>query len=213
MWLPPVTDRTQQDVDFAKENRNRPYLLKGAQNYTDWNRISRNLYYLADVLDRRGFTIRLDGRQDWTVGGLWKTSDICNYREDLKQIRNAFRPFGEDTWDTIHARDFTWEQVNARELETTEYFSFIPIPELPYTHYEKINEFERLTALLESILERYGQSYQVSGTFGSGQVAYLPHLVEPDTHDMMWMEWDFAQQTWRQMKQKGTNAKNYFKGE
>ena len=58
-WTEPIYDRTQEDVDYAK-NRIAYFKanggitdginLKGCLNYTDVNRIEDNTDYLADLL-------------------------------------------------------------------------------------------------------------------------------------------------------------------
>ena len=122
MWITPVTDRTRADVDYARLNRNSPESLKGMRNYTDLQRIANNLRYLRDVLMGYGYTVpELTCRDDWGVGDVPRRADIEKFKADVSAIR-ATGFIAEDTPQ---------------------------VPDLPYLHYQKLNDIERI--LLDAI--------------------------------------------------------------
>ena len=51
MWSEPITDRSQSDISYAKENQNGSTDNKGALNYNDLNRIENNFKYLIEKLE------------------------------------------------------------------------------------------------------------------------------------------------------------------
>lgn len=210
MWQTPVTDRTRADVDHAREHRGDPQLHKGAQNFVDWNRLARNMYYVARILEDRGYQIKLTVKANWALGDIPRHSEINQFREDLKQIRRALYAFDGMTWAEFDAQDSNWTQIDARGREASEYFSRNPLPELPYTYYEKINEIERISGVLNDIIQQYGNLYRVSGTFFSGQLSYLPHFIEPHNCEMIWAEWDALDRTWEQIDMERRSASMYF---
>jgi len=212
MWQTPVTDRTQDDVDYAKSNYtlDLPEQFKAAQNHTDWNRFSINLYYLAMILRNRGYQISLRGKPNRTSRDIPPHSEINQYRLDLQQVRRAMFALDGMTWREWDAKGLTWEQIDARSLEAEEYFSNNPIPELPYNHFEKINDIERISDILHEIIQVYGNLFRVSGTFVSGQLSYLPRFIEPHVCDMIWLEWDLMNRTWAQIDAEGRTAEMYF---
>lgn len=212
MWQTPVTDRTQDDVDYAKVNYSLdlPEQFKAAQNHTDWNRLSINMYYVANVLTNYGFQIRLNGNPSRGLHDIPSVSEINDYREDLKTIRHALHSFDSYTWEEFDMLDQTWDELDDRGLEASEYFSRHPIPELPYNYFEKINIIEEISLALYEVVQAYGNLFRVSGTFASGQLSYLPRFIEPHVCDMIWLEWDLMDRTWDEIDAEERTADVYF---
>lgn len=91
-----ITDRTQSDVDRVKEITAKARTgtwteaeqvewlagIKGALNYTDFNRIESGIESLASVV---GATVSV--RTDWTVDGYMKASDATRWLSNVNSIR------------------------------------------------------------------------------------------------------------------------------
>lgn len=91
-----ITDRTQSDVDRVKEITAKARTgtwteaeqvewlagIKGALNYTDFNRIESGIESLASVV---GATVSV--RTDWTVDGYMKASDARRWLSNVNSIR------------------------------------------------------------------------------------------------------------------------------
>jgi len=118
MWLNPIFDRTQEDVDFAIMNRNHPEPLKGMRGNSDLDRISNNMRYVRDYLIANGYYApEITSRNDWDeTGDFARESDIQKFKNDLIGLRSAGA-----VWVTTP-----------------------DVPDLPYLHFEKINDIEKI---------------------------------------------------------------------
>lgn len=92
-----ITDRTQADVDRAKELSAKGWAgmtpvekaewsagLKGAYNYTDLNRVETAVAELAVEL-----CLDLQTKTDWTMWDIPKESDMDRYLKNIRAIRSA----------------------------------------------------------------------------------------------------------------------------
>lgn len=92
-----IIDRTQADVDRAKELSAKGWAgmtaqekaewsagLKGAYNYTDLNRVETAVAELAAEL-----CLDLQTKTDWTMWDIPKESDMHRYLNNIKAIRSA----------------------------------------------------------------------------------------------------------------------------
>lgn len=91
-----ITDRTQSDVNHVKEitakartgtwteTEQSEWLagMKGALNYTDFNRIESGIQELASIV---GASVSV--RTDWTADGYMKTSDAARWLSNINSIR------------------------------------------------------------------------------------------------------------------------------
>lgn len=91
-----ITDRTQSDVDRVKEitakartgtwtdAEQKEWLagMKGALNYTDFNRIEAGVQSLAAIV---GASVSV--KTDWTDGGYMKVSDANRWLSNVNSIR------------------------------------------------------------------------------------------------------------------------------
>lgn len=100
-----VTDRTQQDVAYAKQLIDKlvtgtatdaeksewnSFTLKGAYNYTDLNRVGAAMQYVADRLSEFGYAVSIDPKLDWTSSD-WPTPETMGtYLADLAELRSKF---------------------------------------------------------------------------------------------------------------------------
>ena len=115
MW---VTDRTQSDVDRAKsitekarsgtwtDDERQEWLsgMKGALNYTDFNRIESGIQELGSIV---GASVSV--RTNWTVDGYMKVSDATRWLSNINSIRaKCSGPSGiVDTPESMNKLDFS----------------------------------------------------------------------------------------------------------
>lgn len=136
-YITPITDRTQSDVEYAKQNQaDLENKNKGAWNYTDCNRVCNNLKYAAEYMYEQGFLtepysmqIKLD----------WKETDIITYEmlnsmivNNMNNLKTYSRP--DLNWYPIASianMDYSlanWLEKNIHELSTQ-----VPMPPDKYT--------------------------------------------------------------------------------
>lgn len=146
IWIPPVTDRTQEDVEHARdliaagwENltaaQKSEYLagLKGCLNVSDLSRIENNIQILIDVLE-------LDNISHVGAVPEFPTDTyFSDMRSNVSAIRAAY---------CVHADTPT-------------------VPELPYNTWEKINAVERILADVYEVLS--AQFVYYTGEIYSGE--------------------------------------------
>lgn len=153
MWVKPVYDRTQADVDFAiqqlTEWRNGFDIgsvtdLKGCLNYYDLYAIESNIAYLSEHLIELGY-------YHFVYSKKWTRSDIPTEQDIQRIISNI---------DTIMTVFHT--PSNAPSLPTK------------MTHYTEINAIEETLYLIKELLDWMVKSFPKSGTFQSGSRSFLP---------------------------------------
>ena len=83
-WLAPIFDRTQQDVEYARLNRNDSAHHKGAFSYEDMNRITGNMKYLASYAH-----VVVSSSDAWAPLEKPNVSNIQTLLSDLQTLRNA----------------------------------------------------------------------------------------------------------------------------
>ena len=115
-WQEPVFDRTQADVDYAKQqlaNRVNYTYLKGCFNVTDVSRIENNTKFLADTLASLYYTSHVN------KGGTWHNSSLLHQSQISRIINNVdilwkayYKPSGSATLPNTL---LTFSQVNAIE--------------------------------------------------------------------------------------------------
>ena len=150
VWQKPVTDRSQEDVDHARQILSMDwegmedawkteYLagLKGCLNREDLERIENNIQILLDVLE-------IDA-----ASGVGKVPDIpdtgyfARIKENVSYIRAAY---------CIH--------------ETTP-----PVPELPYNTWQKYNDLEQILADVYEVVS--AQFHYYAGELYAGDLTGL----------------------------------------
>ena len=141
-WINPIFDRTQTDVDYARANRNSPLPLKGARNYTDLNRITGNIHYLSETLWSYGYTVPVTCKREWVLGEVVPHNELDKIRADLNSLKD-----------------------NYGLMTTTP-----ATPDLPYTHFRKLNDIEKIIFDVATILQRMIDAWFFSGELYSGEV-------------------------------------------
>ena len=138
-WTNPVYDRTQADVDYAREQlgkgiNGREY--KGCFNAIDGNRVENNTRYIADELNKLYYFNNLTTRGTWT-----KTSFI--YLAHIERIINNINSL----WKAYYTPS------GSTTLPTT------------LTHYEHANAIEKNLNLLKLMIDDMTSSFKECGTF------------------------------------------------
>ena len=149
-WIEPITDRNLADVQYANEHRDSPLPLKGARNYTDMIRITGNIAYVHDVLAGFGYNVPpQQSKLTWTIGEIPNAAEIDKIKQDIGALRGI-----------------------AYVLSTTP-----AVPELPYTHYEKINAVEKILFDIKMLIERREAGFIFSREMLSGEVWHFGFSV------------------------------------
>lgn len=150
----PIFDRTQSDVIKLQDFLSRGYKnltddeksewlntnFKGALNISDLNRIEQNMEVISNVL---GLTIMI---KSWQETDIPTNSDFTRIRNNLISIRNQ------------------------AESQNLTYDSTPEVPDLPFNHYQKINDIEKtiydIYVLYTSKYYYCGQELYCSETIG-----------------------------------------------
>lgn len=210
MWTAPVTNRTLEDVEYARAHRNDDTLHKGAQNFSDWNRLAVNMYHLAELLENYGYVLTLRVRPNWKPGEIPYVREIDRFRIDLQQLRRAVYLFNSYTVAEWEGLGQTCAEIDARGRMAVEYYSKQPVPDLPYTHFEKINEIEKISGWLEETIAAIKKLYRPAGTFSAGQLSCLPRFVEPHRCDMTVLDFNLLYRTVEEMREENRTARQFY---
>ena len=156
VWIDPVFDRTQADVDFATEkiaewiagnitgNPLVVYDLKGCMNVYDINRIEGNVAYLANELSMLYYPPDTSVKS-WTTADMPTEQDISRILYNVKALITAY-----------------YQPRNA--------------PTIPASllSYGEVNAVEKNLSLIKELLDCMVGSFRKSGTFQSGKTTFLP---------------------------------------
>lgn len=100
-----VTDRTQSDVNRVKQIAEKikngtaseselsefnSASMKGAYNYTDLNRVSAAMQYVAERINGYGYVVHVSPRTDWGEEDFPTPSAMSRYLADLAVLRSTF---------------------------------------------------------------------------------------------------------------------------
>ena len=149
-WTEPIYDRTQEDVDFAK-NRIAYFKanggitdginLKGCLNYTDVNRIEDNTDYLADLLISLYYFNKISRNgSSWNMSSILDTTNISRIINNVSILQSAY-----------------YTSFGSPDLPTT------------LTHYEDVNSVEKCLYLLKEMIDDMVSSFRECGTFYCGE--------------------------------------------
>jgi len=103
MTLSLITDRRQEDVEYllsliakgwdgmtGAEQTAFNTQLKGAYNYTDFNRVESAVAYLLPIFADAGYVITTTTKTDWVADDYVTLAEATRYLYNITQIRNAF---------------------------------------------------------------------------------------------------------------------------
>ena len=156
VWIDPVFDRTQADVEFAIQKISEwvladitgvprvVYDFKGCLNVSDINRIEGNIAYLAKQLDSCYYTPDTN-TQSWTRTGMPNQKDVSRILYNVRALITAFH-----------------QQKRAPSVPTN------------LIDYKDVNAIEENLFLIKELLDAMVASFKPSGTFHSGSTTYLP---------------------------------------
>ena len=142
-WVTPVYDRTQADVDYARQQlaqKINTMDYKGCFNTTDINRIEDNARYLADLL------ISLYYFNNVSTSN-WDRESIP-YQEHIDRIINNI----SEMWER-------WGRPNDAED--------LPVSLL---NHEQVNNIEKNLFLLKELLDDMVSFFKECGTINCGEV-------------------------------------------
>ena len=156
VWIEPIFDRTEEDVEFAKEQISRwiaeelsgspieTYDLKGCLNVVDLNRIEGNINYLNETLAKLHYP-------PGTSSKVWERRDLPTER-DVSRILNNIR------------------------LIISVYYQQQKAPDVPESMrtYKDINAIEENLLLIKQLIDSMRAGFQKSAAFQSGAMRILP---------------------------------------
>lgn len=103
MTLSLITDRRQADVGYllsliatgwsemtTAEQTAFDTQLKGAYNYTDFNRVESAVAYLIPIFADAGYVISLTTKTNWAIDDYVTLAEATRYLYNITQIRNVF---------------------------------------------------------------------------------------------------------------------------
>ena len=121
-WVPPIYDRKQSDLDYAKAILEMGYNyldgaqkvdflqgLKGCFNYTDMYRIFQNCMYLGVLIG-----IEVTPAGEWDMRHPAKQRDYMDMCKNVSALREAYFVYG-DTEPTPNVPINSWQKVNVIE--------------------------------------------------------------------------------------------------
>jgi hypothetical protein len=140
-WITPITDRIQEDVDFAKENQSSTSDLKGAWNISDINRIIDNTIYLRNLLFENGYNITIIEQSHIVESDIpYITSFIKVLKDNIKSLVDGFYSRGNPVIDYSQFPTFTMANNLEINLEITNSLLNSMIAELKYCGEPKCND-------------------------------------------------------------------------
>lgn len=142
-WTEPVFDRTQADVDYAKQqiaNKVNNTYYKGCCNVTDITRIERNTDYLKEVLTSYYYITNTETRANWYDNTIPNQSHIDRIINNVDKI-----------WKAYH------KPSNAVTLPST------------LLNFEQLNAIEKNHYLIKIMLDNMVTSFKRCGTFNCGE--------------------------------------------
>lgn len=142
VWISPVQNRTQNDVDYAIsqiKSGNNLSELKGCFNVTDINRIENNIRYIADRLNVLKYTNTIETKS-WDMYGLPNITEITRLINNVSKIITA-------------------------------YYRPADAPQLPNTllTYEQVNALEKMLYMIKHLIDEEENEFRHCGTFNCGE--------------------------------------------
>jgi len=114
-----IYDRTQADVDSAKENQSNTRNLKGSYNYNDLNRIEEWCEYLSQELSDVGYTTSITTKTDWDGDNFPTQAELTRIVNNVRTLKNAYYSY---TNVPDNASKMTFSKANDIEKVLNEIF-------------------------------------------------------------------------------------------
>lgn len=118
MWIQPIYDRTQADVDTIRldpTNTNN----KGAYNYEDLNRIENNCEYVMNLLNNSGLfyiPVEISVKTDWNVKDIPHIKEINRIRNNIITLMNGMN-LGEEYKEIEFSNTMDYIKANILEKD------------------------------------------------------------------------------------------------
>ena len=125
-----ITDRTQADVDRARELTKKlnagtatveelaewnSIVLKGSYDYSDLNRVGDAVQYLSEILKSHGYDCPVSPKLDWSESGRGAPSDMAQYLQNVQTLRGILTLLPETPNVPADMEKLTWQEANAIE--------------------------------------------------------------------------------------------------
>ena len=141
MWINPITDRTQADVEFARANPELLANLKGALNISDLNRISENLIWIGE-------NIAIYKYPEKIIPPAWKRTDFFTYPEMNSYEANVY--YLKDYYSLV-------EMFPAEDFGKKEIFGVVSREKI---NWMKVNQWEKIMAILHRFIAESKKTWQ-----------------------------------------------------
>ncbi len=120
-----ITDRTAMDVERWRTLRDKGFAgltaeekdewlsgMKGAYNYTDWNRVEAAVEYVAQRLIPMGYVFRPHVKKDWLISDIPTENDWLRYFYNVAVIRDLITFFRTTPEAPTIAHRLTFDKAN-----------------------------------------------------------------------------------------------------
>lgn len=170
-----IYDRTQADVDYAKQNPDSKEFLKGALNYTDLDRIEQNYINLANKLELIGKNVTINPVKSYIATLYQELLDNYSTYADIPDVTYE-ELLNEDKWkmtDLIFLDYINQIRDNVKAFkealnikDTIEYTNSL--------NYKQLNILEKILYEVYIYIEESMKTFEYSGTFYCGEenIAY-----------------------------------------
>lgn len=161
-WVTPVTDRTQQDVTYARKNQGRigivvPY-NKGALNFPDLNRIEGNYKYVIEQLQTDAIFIP---HKDRNYTETWINSDG-------ETIQQTYTDWAMENLPDISEMNRIRDNINALITLFLVNMGFTEFVKSNYLNYQEVNGWENMLLQSKIMFENMVKEYIYCGTINCG---------------------------------------------
>lgn len=85
-----IYDRTNEDVEYARNNPSSAAFLKGTYNYTDLNRIEEWCQYIAEQLPSKGYSVSITTKTNWTADDFPTKAQLERIRSNVDALKNVY---------------------------------------------------------------------------------------------------------------------------
>ncbi len=144
--IPPITDRTKTDADYAFAHPDNPENLKGALNSSDLNRIETNCQYLSGQLNSYGYSVSIQTKTDWSRPDFPYQSEIDRIRDNVNALIDCYNKMPGSP-EIRYVDTLDWADANSLEQNIKN---------------------------IDTLLQQMIAGFRYSGTFYSGQEVILP---------------------------------------
>ncbi len=103
-WIPPVMDRTEQDV--------RTGTAKGFYNVEDLNRVGSDVRWLAEQFSLHGCYVEVAPRSDWTMEEFPTEAAMALYLENVKKLAACYSLLPNTPPLPEGMANLTWQAAN-----------------------------------------------------------------------------------------------------